>query len=373
MNPAAQSLTHAGGKGMQVTSLRFDDTHELFLNLIALPGESPAAMFARHYQHWEKHPDLHIVRQNVLGRLGPPGFQGTLYRLSDQEWPSSWMQPGDTHPGQVFGLQVHAVGGQTVRRLVLRERILGVVYEDGWSRHCVLNGLRPDNCQQSRPRQARAVFDLAEEALALAGLDFTDVYRTWFFLEGIQSWHDGFDEVRNVFFQSRGIFGRPLPASTEVGASNGPGAAVVADFLAMRPKCAEARYFGVSTGLPAQGLAWGRPEARAIAFNLPGQRRLFVSSTAAPRSEAPPKHSSDAVGQMLQTLELIQVFLRSQGMGWRDTVRGLAFFSRWEDAVALEDWRAGQLLEYWPVLAVQTELAREDLRFGLELDAVRLR
>lgn len=372
MNPATQSLTHTGEKGTQVSFLRFEDTRELFLNMVALPGESPAAVFARYYRHWDGQPNLYIVRPNVLGRLGLPGAQGALYRLCEQEWPSSWMQPGSAHPGQVFGIQVHAVGGATVQRLVLRDRILGVVYEDGWSRHCALNGLRPENCRQSRPRQVRAVFDLAEEALAEAGLDFTDVYRTWFFLEDIQSWHDGFDEVRNIFYQSRGIFGRPLPASTEVGAGNGAGAALVADFLAMRPKCAEARYFGVSTGLPAQGLVWGRPEARAIAFNLPGQRRLFVASTATPRSEAAPKHSSDATGQMLQTLELIQVFLRSQGMGWRDTVRGLAYFSRWEDAVALEDWRAGQQLEHWPVLAVQTALAREDLRFGLELDAVRL-
>lgn len=372
MNPVGQRLRHLTGVGANEVALHYDGWGELFVNVAALPGESPVDVFSRYFRTWEKHLSLRIVHRNVLGRLGSPAGHMALYRLSHQEWPANWTQPHTAAHGQVFGIQAHAVSCPTARPLFLRGHKVGVTYENEWLRHCVLSGLRPENCQQTPLRQARAVLDEAEVALVRAGLALADVYRTWFYLEDIRSWHGEFQDFRDVFLRSRGDLERPPPVSSEVGGKNGQGAAVVADLLAMRPKCAEAQCFGV-TDLALSGAVGTGQKLNALAYNLPGQRRLFIAGTAVPHpSETLSRPEGAATTQIVQTLNAVLAVLRSQGMGWRDTVRGLAYFSRWEDAVALEDWRATQQLEHWPVLAVQTELARDDLRFGLELDAVRL-
>ncbi len=354
-------------KGVHETSLRFEGTREVFLTLWARRGELPAAVFARYYQHWAGQARIHLLRQNVLARLCSGDGQGQLHRFSEGAWPEECRQPGAPASWHVVGIHAQALEGSRVRHLYLRDRIVGVVYEDTWARYCVLTGLQPENARLSRARQVDAVFDLAEEVLAGAGLAFTDVYRTWFFLDCIQIWYDEFTEARNAFFRSRGIFARPVPVSTEVGASNDRGTALVADLLAMQPKCAEASYHEATADQPTPGASFGR----AIVFNLPGQRRLFVSGTANARpDENPtlPDHVAESVGR---TLEGVEALLRSQGMGWRHMVRALAYFQRREDVGALERWREAHRAGSWPVLVTLAELSRKNRLFELEVEAVR--
>lgn len=360
-------MTPGEERGVHETSLRFEDTREVFLTWLAHSGESPTALFARYYRYWEEQPRVHLLRQNVLARLCCKDGQGQLHRFSEGAWPEECRQPGTPAPWHVVGIHAQALEGPRVRHLYLRDRIVGVVYEDTWARYCVMTGLQPENARLSRARQVDAVFDLAEEVLAGAGLAFTDVYRTWFFLDCIQIWYDEFTEARNAFFRSRGIFARPVPVSTEVGASNGRGTALVADLLAMQPKCAEASYRETTAGHPAAGAPFGR----AIAFNLPGQCRLFVSGTADAGPDENPTLPNHAATLVERTLNGVEALLRSQGMGWRHMVRGLAYFQRREDVGTLDLWREAHRAGPWPVLVTQAELSRKDRLFELEVEAVR--
>lgn len=355
MQMGSPCLIRRSGKGFHELHLRIYDIQELFLNLFALPGEPPVSVFARDYRYWEDYPTFHIVRQQVWGRLGPTAERGPLYCLDDLEWPGSWTQSDHMCPGQIFGIQAHAVCGLKVRRLNFRDRIVGVVYEDEWAKYCVLSGLRPENVRQTAARQVSATLDFAEAALTQADLAFKDVYRTWFYLNNPLEW-DEFKDARDAFFRSRGIFARLMPVSTEFGAGNRTGAAMVAGFLAMRPKCAEARCFEVKVDRSGSGASNTiGPSGRAIGFNIPGQCRLFVSATSGMETAENPIPAIEATAQVAHTRELVQNLLGSQGMGWSDVVRGLRRFSRPGCDSSLEDRCAAQRLARWPVLAIRAE------------------
>lgn len=71
-------------------------------------------------------------------------------------------------------------------------------------------------------------------------------------------------------------------------------------------------------------------------------------------------------------MEVVAAILRSRGMSWADTVRGLAYFKHMENAVELRRWCAAHRLAGWPVIVAKADICRDDLLFELELDAVRL-
>jgi enamine deaminase RidA (YjgF/YER057c/UK114 family) len=372
-HPESRRLSSRVEDGFHLVSLPANGGEEVFLSLPARRGEAAADLFQRLYRFAEDHPQYRFVRQDVFGVVCDPATpHSRAYRLNGEEWPVTWVHQGNGSGSPVAGIQVHALAGREVQRLRWQDRVVGVAYEDEWARYCVLTGLRPENPRHTRRRQARTLFDLMERTLALAGMSFTDVFRTWFYLDDILGWYEEFNAARNEFFRRRGVFDRLVPASTGVGGSNGAGTAVMADLLALQPKCAEARCFAVPSPLQCPALDYGSSFSRAVEFCLPGQRRLHVSGTASIRPDGHTAHPGNAAAQVALTMEVVAAILRSRGMSWADTVRGLAYFKHMEDAVELRRWCAAHGLAGWPVIVAKADICRDDLLFELELDAVQL-
>jgi len=372
-NPEPRRLPRRVADGFHLVSLPAHGGEEVFLSLPARRGEAAVDLFQRLYRFVEEHPQYQIVRQDVFGVVYDPAApHSRAYRLNGEDWPVTWVHQGNGNGSPVAGIQVQALAGCEVRRLRWQDRVVGVAFEDEWARYCVLTGLRPENPRLSRRRQARAVFDLMERVLALAGMSFTDIYRTWFYLDDILSWYEEFNAVRNEFFRRCGVFERLVPASTGVGGRNGVGTALMANLLALRPKCAEARCFAVPSPLQCPALDYGSAFSRAVEFCLPGQRRLYVSGTASIQPDGRTAHPGNVRAQVALTMEVVGAVLRSRRMNWADTVRGLAYFRHREDMAELHRWCADQRLPAWPVIAAKADICRDDLLFELELDAVQL-
>lgn len=270
------------------------------------------------------------------------------------------------------GIQLHAVGGRPVRPVRLGGQTVGMVFEDEWARYCVLAGLRPADASVSRERQTTAALEVMEAALAGAGMTFANVIRTWFYLDDILDWYGEFNQVRNDFFRRRGVFAGLVPASTGVGGSNAAGTAVVADLVAVEPKHPGVQCFAVPSPLQCPALEYGSSFSRAVEVVTPGQRRLYISGTASIHPDGRTAHVGDAEAQVALTMDVVEAILRSRGMEWADTVRGIGYFKHMADAPLIDAWCAARGLTGWPVIAAKNDICRDDLLFELELDAIRL-
>lgn len=359
---------------MQVIRLPNGNFQEAFITVPAIGFEEPASLFQRLYDFLSDNARLRIVRQDVFGLVNDPVHvrHTKAYRLNGAEWPMTWVEEGNGDGGPVAGIQVHAVMGVDVHPLNLEGRTVGTVFEDEHARYCVLGGLRPASNDVSRREQTWETLELMEAALALAGMKFANVFRTWFYLDDILDWYDTFNEVRNHFFKERGVYDGLVPASTGVGGSNSAGTALVADLLAIQPKQPDVTLQPVPSPLQCPALEYGSSFSRAVELILPNQRRLYVSGTASIAPGGQTIHVGDVKKQVQLTMDVVAAILNARQMGWEDVTRVIGYFKHTEDAPEFSHYCRKHKLPELPVIIAKNDICRDDLLFEIEVDAARL-
>jgi len=269
------------------------------------------------------------------------------------------------------GAHLRAVAGASVRPLILEGSIVGLVVEGPHAVECTLSGLYSPDISASPAQQARVTYERMEQALAVAGMDFSRVVRTWFFLDEILSWYGDFNRVRTAFYEERGVFDGLLPASTGIGSSNPAGAAVMAGAYAVQPLTAEVTVQAVASPLQCPAPQYGSSFSRAVEVVMPDLRRLLVSGTASVGAEGRTVHVGEVAAQIARTCEVVAAILESRGMDWGDVTRATAYVRRPEDESVFAQFRAAHGLSELPVIVAQAVVCRPDLLFELEVDAVR--
>jgi enamine deaminase RidA (YjgF/YER057c/UK114 family) len=370
---ARPSLLRQVGEGSHLVRLPSFGGTETFLGLSALTSESATSLFQRLYQFAAEHPELRIVRQDVFGVVPDASAHvPKAYRLNGAEWPVTWVSEGNGGGNPVAGIQIHAVDARRVRLVRWGGRVVGARFQDECAEYCVLAGLQPADARATRAVQTREVLELMEQVLAEAGLAFRDVIRTWFYLDDILDWYGEFNQVRNGFFQERGVYTGVMPASTGVGGGSASRTAVVADLLAVRAGQSGVSCVAVPSPLQSAAAEYGSSFSRAVELKVPGQRRLYVSGTASILPDGRTAHAGDVVAQVALTMEVVEAILKSRAMTWADAVRGIAYFKHMEDAPALDAWLHAHAVTDCPLIVAKNDICRDDLLFELELDAVAL-
>lgn len=178
-----------------------------------------------------------VLRQDVFGISAQHAAARGMLRqtFGEVDWPVTWLEEGASLGEKLTGTHLYAIGGTEVRRLREGDRVLGSVYSDGLAEYCHLAGVIAPDLTADRSRQTRAVLERFERVLALVGMTFGDVVRTWFYNDHILDWYDEFNAVRTQFFKERGVLNGLVPASTGIGGGNLDGAALVGEALAVRP------------------------------------------------------------------------------------------------------------------------------------------
>lgn len=367
-------LLRGESAGRQWVKLSTGAAEEAFVTLPTQPGEGPAGLFQRLYEWLAGEPHWRVLRQDVFGVLGddPASSQAKAYRLDGSDWPVTWVEQGNGQGSPVAGVQVHGMSGVTMTPVRHGGRAVGMVYEDEWARHCVLGGLRPSDGSAGREAQAVEALQLMEKVLHQVDMSFTDVYRTWFYLDDILVWYDEFNAVRNDFFKARGVFDGLVPASTGIGGSNAAGTAVVADLLAVQPKSPEFKLRPVPSPLQCPALEYGSSFSRAVEVTQPGLKRLLLSGTASIEPGGATAHVGDVAAQVKTTMEVVHAILESCGMGWQDSVRAIAYFKHAADMPALERYCRTHSLPKLPVIVTKNDVCRDDLLFELEVDTIKV-
>lgn len=311
---------------------------------------------------------VQTVAQIVFG--GNNFYESARERLSGPDWPLLWLQ-GDVCPGtQVSGAQAFLTDKAEVRRIRLDGRVVGSYWEDDDAEYSLLAGILPVSFYATPGEQTYSIFEQIETALSKVGLDFSDIVRTWFYLDKLLDWYDEFNVARTSFFQSRRVFDRFIPASTGIGASNPFGAALTSGALAIRPKHDRVAIREVASPLQCAATAYRSSFARAVEVTFPGRRFLTISGTASIAPGGESLYQGDVVKQIHLTLDVVEAILKSRGYEWAETVRAIGYFRDIHDLSIFDAICKERGIAPLPLAPAHTVVCRDDLLFEIELDAV---
>ncbi len=286
------------------------------------------------------------------------------------DWPLTLLQ-GDACSGEdITGTQVIAISGAPLHPILDGERKAGCWVETSDARYCLLGDLRADDLSQSREEQAYAVFEKMELLLKQADMLFTDVARTWIYLNELLTWYDEFNAVRTRFFSERGVFGKMVPASTGIGAGSAAGEMMVGALLAIKPKHEKMKICAVPSPLQCPALDYKSSFARAVEIKQAESRLLMISGTASIDPNGATAHIGDTKQQIALTMDVVHEILKSRGMDWMDVIRGIAYFKDIREVHLLQEYCDQEHIPPLPIVVSHADICRHDLLFEIELDAV---
>ncbi len=313
--------------------------------------------------------DAKIAFQYVFG--GRKFYPQAVSAINKLDWPLTLLH-GDACSGTtITGTQFIALSGAELHPVMDGGRKVGNWYETDDARYCLLGDLRADDLSLGREAQARAVFEKMETLLQQAGMAFTDIARTWLYLNNLLEWYDEFNVVRTDFFKEKGTFDKMVPASTGIGAGTAAGEEMVAALLAVKPKHDGVKIFPVASPLQCPALDYKSSFARAVEIDQPGSRLLTISGTASIEPGGATVHLNDTEKQIELTMAVVHEILKSRGMDWENTARAIAYFKDVTEAHLLHDYCVKNGLPELPAAISHADVCRHDLLFEIELDAVK--
>jgi enamine deaminase RidA (YjgF/YER057c/UK114 family) len=284
------------------------------------------------------------------------------------DWPVTWVEGAACDGGPVAGIQIHAFTGD-VERITFNGHVVGSVFTDGGARQCVIGGLMPADNSLSRPEQTRRTLEDLQAILMSAGFDFTDIVRTWFYLDHILTWYDDFNLARTKIYSGVKFRTGSMPASTGIGAQNPNGTALALAAWAFRPLEKNACAREIASPLQCPAPAYGSAFSRAMEISTNAGRRLFISGTASIAQGGKTLWLDDVHKQVDQTMLVVDEILRARGFTLANLSRATAYFRHAAGAAALEKWLATHALTQMPVVPTQCDICRDNLLFELEAEA----
>lgn len=359
--------------GIDTTMVDRQGLRELHISLWPLPGERPVMMLQRLDAMLRAYKAT-VVKHDVFGSVSAaPGLLGCLKTLSGEPgWPVTWIEGASCSGGPIAGMQALAISGTRVDTIFLDGAPAGKVFSDGWARHCLIGDVGPADLSKPRPDQSGQVYHRIEDILRQAGMVFSDLVRTWLFLDDILSWYGEFNTVRTDIFTQKNLFAQGVPASTGVGARNPAGAAMSANAWAVQPLEGPMRIREVLSPLQCPARRYGSCFSRAVELSTPSQRRLLISGTASIDAEGRSTRMGDVKGQIQFTMEVVEAILASCGMGFGEVTRATVYLKNGYDAPFFEEWCAGHRIVL-PAVVTQCDICRDELLFEIEVDALAAR
>jgi len=315
-----------------------------------------------------------VVRHEIFGSNAAhtETMQALRQEIRDFDWPVMWIGSGKDTDRAISGMHVFAVAGTCVDTIRQGGEPMGRVFSDGYERHCFLGNIKPSNLTTPKATQCHEIFEKMERLLLEAGMEMTNVVRTWFFLDDILSWYGEFNNTRIEFFKERKLLNGLLPASTGVGGRNPERVAILGGAWAVQPMNRSVTVQAVPSPLQCSSLEYGSAFSRAMLVKTPSCRRLLISGTASIGPDGRSLHAGDSYRQIELSMKVALEILASCGFDFSHVTRATAYFKNIQDAPAFDLWRKKQGLEPFPLIATQSTICRGELLFEIELDAISL-
>lgn len=344
---------------LEASIVKLGSRREYFVSL--LPGEKSEAEFLSFTKARGVKP--------LLGFLFGAGMVLSARKICQA--PVSALAPDDGGKYRASGLQVFGVSGTEVKELRLQGTLLGYAYEDAGAFYALLGDIRPSDISKSPEDQTREVYAKTVAGLKMAGMDFTHVVRTWFYLDKLLDWYGKFNKARTDFFTESGIFMNLVPASTGIGAKNAAGAALTASFFCVKPKNSSVTVEKVTSPLQCEALNYKSAFSRAVELKMAGARRLLISGTASIFPDGRSAHTGNLSKQIELTMEVVKEILISRKMSFEDVTRSILYFKDSEQEHVFKSHCSTCGIPKFPSSSALTTVCRKELLFEIELDAIR--
>ena len=368
--PTAATVNRESTPGMQTVSLKASSIEELFIT--ADLCDRDLADVTRNAMGVVKDNNATVVSQTVFAPMGQDNSSVAAGKeaIGDRDWPVTWVDSGHRKGSPLGGMQIHAVSGADVERITLADRPVGSIFQDDSARYCYLGDLWSGNQLASRTEQAEQTFDMMEAAIKLGGMDFSNVVRTWLYLDELLQWYDSFNKVRDDFFRRRGVFDALVPASTGISGANPGGAAVIAGAMGVQVLNDSVQIAPLPSPLQCPALEYGSSFSRAIELSQPHCRRVVVSGTASIEPGGKTVYLDDVLGQIDLTMRVVFAILESRGASWSDVTRAIAYFKCEQYYQDYMKYCGENGIPDMPTIIAENDICRDDLLFEIEVDAI---
>jgi enamine deaminase RidA (YjgF/YER057c/UK114 family) len=181
--------------------------------------------------------------------------------------------------------------------------------------------------------QTHAMFVHAEALLQRAGMEFSDVVRTWIHLRHMQRDYHAFNQARREFFTARGI--QPFPASTGIyGAPPSQAHDLCLGVYALKSERAPVRTV-MSSATLNEAADYGADFTRGLKVAEANRIALHVSGTASVDEQGRTAHVDDFDAQAERMLINIAALLERQGANFGDVVSAITYLKDPADAARL--------------------------------------
>jgi enamine deaminase RidA (YjgF/YER057c/UK114 family) len=369
-SPTTATVNRETTPGMQTVSLKSSNVEEIFIT--ADLRDRVLAEVTQNALDVVKDRNATVVTQTVFAPMGPDNASVAVLKeaIGDSDWPVTWVDSGHRKGSDLGGMHIHAVSGAEVERITLADRPVGSVFQDDSARYCYLGDLWSGDQSVDRIEQAKQTFDMMEAGLRLGGMDFSNVVRTWLYLDELLQWYDPFNRMRDDFFRCRSVFDALVPASTGISGANPAGAALIATALAVEPLNDSIKISAVPSPLQCTALKYGSSFSRAIEIAMPSYNRVMVSGTASIEPGGKTVYLDDVPGQIDLTMRVVEAILDQRDMTWSDVTRAIGYFkdaSYHKDYVKYCDENG---IPDMPMIITENDVCRHDLLFEIELDAI---
>ena len=364
---------HAREEGSHTAVLGRGDVKNVYATLWPAASEDGAS-FARRLVALLNKNGASFVKCDVFGSCGAySAFMRELETaLPPHGLPVTWVEGAGCNGSPIAGATVRCVTGIDAQTIFLGARPVGRLYEDAFCRYCLLGGIHSNAPTVMPGQQAQMTLEALEAALNAAGMDMTNIARTWFYNNNLLEWYDAFNAARTRFYKERGVFDRMLPASTGIGGKNPHEAALVAGAEAVVFKHAGASMEAVVSPLQNQAFKYGSAFSRAVEITTPQERRLIVSGTASINEKGKTVYEGDAGAQIDHTMKVVEALLGSRQMAWQNVIRAIAYVKHPGLAKDFSQCLASSALPALPWITAHNEICRDDLLFEIEVDAVKV-
>jgi enamine deaminase RidA (YjgF/YER057c/UK114 family) len=216
--------------------------------------------------------------------------------------------------------------------------------------------------------QTLGMFEHAERLLRQAGMEFSDVVRTWIYLRHMERDYPQLNRARREFFAARSI--RPVPASTGIG--GGP-ASQIHDLCLGLYAVKSARPIErtvMSSPTLNEAAEYGADFARGMKVVQSNDVTLLVSGTASIDEQGRTVHAGDLDGQVDRMLRNVGALLERQGATVDDVVSAITYLKHPSDTERLRHRLREAGFEGFPHALVGAQVCRPDLLCETEAIAV---
>lgn len=298
-----------------------------------------------------------VLEQNGIGKKGT-------------DIPQMWLCDQEENFQPIS--QQYAIPQSAVKQLIrIGDISVGYLFEDNDAEYAYLTGILPKDQTIAPEKQTLSVFERMEQALQQVGMEFSNVARTWLYMDRILDWYDPFNKARDAFFTSRKVYDGLVPASTGIGSANLCGSAITAGTLAVKAKHPGAvKLQIVDSPLQCTAHAYGSSFSRAMELDTKGFRYLTISGTASIEPGGKTAYVGDIDKQLGLTLDVVEAILKSRNLAWNQTARAIMYLKHTEFLPHWEKIRKARGLDNLPIATIHADVCRDDLLCELELDAV---